>query len=270
MNRPHQLILLSDLDRLDLVEESFGYSTMLVSPNNPLGKKAIFKCKDVSICELFGYLLAQLLDAPTPDFLGLWFDREVEIPGGYHAPANHIAILIELLTAPRRMPLEHLALRDRSLTARILALCYFDRFEWPEVFSSDGSVVVLDLERIGPIMQIDEFTSGSPEIIQEQLRYRQDEYVNASDSDFSQLLCEAKRLQVLNELRAEFGNLSDNSSESIRRGLSLAGHPFSNLLSAFFQSAITKRQALCATKMGIRPWPAADWESVIKCADYCY
>lgn len=270
MNSPHQLILLSDLDRLDLAEESFGYSTMLVSPSNPLGKKAIFKCNEVTICELFGYLLAQLLSVPTPDFFGLWFDREVEIPGGYRAPANHIAILIELLTDPHRMTLENLVLHDRTLTARILALCYFDRFEWPEIFISDGSVVVLDLERIGPIMCIDEFTSGSPEIIQKQLHYRQDEYVNAADSDFRQLLCQAERLQVLDELRAEFGNLSDNSSESLRRGLLLAGHPFSNLLSAFFQSAITKRQALYATEMGIRPWPAVDWESAIKCAHYCY
>ena len=119
MNRPYQLILLSDLDQLDLAEEFFAYSKMLVSPNNPLGKKAIFKCKDVTICELFGYLLAQLLGAPTPDFLGMWFDREVDIPGGYRAPVNHIAILIELLAAPCRMPLERLASRDKTLTARI-------------------------------------------------------------------------------------------------------------------------------------------------------
>ena len=263
MNRPHQLILLPDLDCLDLAKESFGYYTMFVTPNNPLGKKAIFKCKDVTISELFGYLLAQLLGVLTPNFLGLWFDRELEIPGGYCVPANHIAILSELLTADCSMPLEELASRDKMLTASILMLRYFDRNEYPEVLKSDGSVVVIDLECIGPIMRIDELTLDSPEVIRKRLHDRQDEYVNTSDSSLRQILCQAERLQLLDELRIEFSNLSANSSESLWRSLSLAGHPLSRLLSTFFLSVITKRLALCATKMGTRSWPAVDWESAI-------
>ncbi len=263
MKKNRRDMLLADLDALHLTEETLGLNTLLVSESNPLKKKAVFKCKDVTISEVFGYLLAQTLRVPVADFLGLWFDKDVETPDGYSALANHFAVLTEFLFNLSRISLEDLSSRDKPLVARILTLCLFDRHEWPEAFSSGSSVVVIDLERIGPIMKIDELTVGSPEIIRKELLYRQDEYVNTSYGALREVVSRAEELQVLSEFQWEFSKACQISPECLCHNLSVEGHPYSHRLSAFFQSAINKRQTICASALGLRPWPEVDWESLI-------
>lgn len=263
MNSPNQLVPLSNLEDLNLIEERFGYSMLQVSENNPIGKRAVFKCKDVSISEVFGYLLARLLGVPVAEFQGVWFEKKVETPEGYRAPVNHIGILIEYLPSLCPIHLEQLATSNKVLVAKVLSFCFFDRFEWPQVFRSPTSIYVLDLERIGPVMLVDEFECTSGKSTAETLSWREDQYSRTSQNALNQILCQADQLHVMDELCEELHLISEISHGTLQQKLSIKGHPYSRLLSSFFLSAVSKRQAVSSAKVGVCPWPLVEWHSEI-------
>lgn len=262
MNSPHRIALVSRPDVLNLREVTVGYSELLVSDDNPLGKTAVFKCKATSISEVFGYLLARLLQVPVACFQGLRFERPFRVRG-YRARANHLGLLIEFVPNMLRVLLEKLAVRDKTLTAKFLTICFFDRHEWPQVFESGGSLYTLDLERVGPVMLTDEFEDTSEGRIRDNLLYREEEYVQTSHSALSEILSEADRLDVRDEVQLELSYISRMSGETLQRELSITDHPYATLLSAFFLSAVSKRQGTLSGEMGIQSWPQCDWESEI-------
>jgi len=256
MRSAHQLIPVSDLRELNLVEESFGYYKLQVSESNPLGKRAVFKCKDTSISEVFGYLLAQLLGVPVAEFQGVWFEKEVKLPGGYVASANHLGILIEVIPNLCLISMEQLATRDKALVAKLLSFYFFARYEWPQAFCSPTSSYVLDLERIGPVMLVDELECTLGKDIGEELSFREDEYSQTSQDYLKQILCYANELHVEGELCEEFQLISRISRETFQQNLAVKGHPYSHLLSSSFLSAVTKRQeAISQGRIGTRPSP---------------
>ena len=262
MHSPHSIALVRSPNVLNLKKVSAGYYELLVSDDNPLEKTAVFKCKDKTICEVFGYLLARLLQLPVPCFQGLRFGEPFTV-GTYTARANQLGLLIELIPNIAHVPLDELAVRDKRLTARFLTICFFDRYEWPQVFESGGSLYALDLERVGPLMLIDQFEGDCEGSIRDGLLCREAEYVRTSGCALSEIRSEADRLGVTDEVELELRNMSSISGETLQRELSITGHPYATLLSAFFQGAVSKRQAALCAEMGIQPWPQFDWESGI-------
>jgi|GEM_PF-6163091 hypothetical protein len=259
----HEVMLLSDLDDLHLREETHAFSSLLISEDNPWGRRAVFKYELPSISEVFGYLLARMLGVPIAHFQGVWFGKEVKVSGHYRVPANHLCILIEFVPNLRPISLEDLAGRQKALTAKLLTFYFFDRFEWPEIFESGTSLYVMDLERIGPVMAIDEFQGSCKKSIRQALLEREEQYLRSSQIAISEILENAESLHVQKELHKEVRRMSQIPGRMLWRGLSIKGHPYSALLSAFFLSVVSERQAIWSSQMAIKSWPPVDWESVI-------
>jgi hypothetical protein len=263
MKTSHEVLLVSNINELCVREVTIGYSSIMISEKNPLGTRALFKCCDISISEVFGYLLAKLLGVPVLRFQAVWFDKEAMLPNGYQVPVGNLGVLIEFLPNLRQISLETLASRDKKLTANLLVFYFFDRYEWPEIRESGTSLCVLDLERIGPVMEIDEFACECRRSLAASLQYREREYVQMSQDASAEVLAEAKNINVLTCINDEFARISQISPADLQHQLTIKGHPLSPLLSAFFQSAVSRRQGILSDKMGFPSWPVVDWESRI-------
>jgi hypothetical protein len=55
MNGPHMITIVRDPSDLDLRQVRAGLHGILLSDVNPLGRSSLFKCKDQTISEVFGY-----------------------------------------------------------------------------------------------------------------------------------------------------------------------------------------------------------------------
>jgi len=264
MAGPHPVVKLSDLADLHLEELSVGYQQLRVSRKNRLGTSAVLKCESASISELFGYLLARFLGVRIARFQGVWFDRRLRLRPSMEIPRYHLGVLVEFLSDIRPLSLAEVAQRDRRLAAKILAFCVFDRFEWPCAFASDSSVCILDLERIGPVMIAEEFTCTPSQIVIQNLEARENQYVAGSLSAFHEVYNEASTLHIADELLEALGEMGSTREDLFLSGLSIQGHPYSGLLSSFFQSAVSSRQSVICSPRGIRAWPAIDWKKHLK------
>jgi hypothetical protein len=267
MNGPHTIAIVSSPDDLGLRDVTVRYSGVLVSDTNLFGKSSLFKCKDYTVSEVFGYLLAKLLRVPVARFQGLRFAGPCVLPGGYRVSPSNLGLLVEYIPSLVHVQLEELAARDKALAARFLTMCFFDRHEWPEVYDGGGSLYAIDLERIGPLMLVDEFTATSKEEVRLRLLCREDEYVQTSCSALSEVLSESDQLDVRKQLELELSLLSQISCETLQQELSIRNHPHAPLLSAFFLAAVCKRQKVLSGRIGTRAWDQGSWENKIGCAD---
>ena len=120
--------------------------TPVVDAFLPEISRGILKFDIHSVGELFGYQLASILGVRTPRIAGYWITEPLGQP--YPAAAGRIGALVEYLPDWRSIGREEAASHDPDLTARALALCAFDRFEWGEFGSSGGKMYFVDLERL--------------------------------------------------------------------------------------------------------------------------
>jgi hypothetical protein len=164
---------------------------------------------------------------------------------------NSLGLLVEFIPSLTPTPLEQLIVQDKMLVAKFLAMCFFDRGEWPELCESGGSLYTIDLERIGPIMLADELTGMSMDEVSDRLSCREAEYARTSDGMLREVLSEADQLGVREQLASELRLVSNISSQRLQQELLIGNHPHASLLSTFFFSAVHRRQRLLSGRKGL-------------------
>lgn len=254
MTSTHELLRFSALEDLRLGQFPLRFHTLVVSDRNPLGKRAVLKAANVTPCEVHGYLLAKMFDLPVPPFQGLWFDDDFELPGGSVVHKDSVGVLIEFIPNLRPVSRQQLVRSDKRLAAKYLVLCFFDRHEWPEVFRSGELLYLLDLERLGPVLLVDEFGSalGAAAYL---LESRRREYRETSKAALLQMLKEADDLGIREEVEEEFRGISLINKRVLAESLLIGGHPHSANMSALFLSAISDRQRMASRELDSEPWP---------------
>src|SRR3989442_11013962 len=92
---------------------------------------SILKFSSISVCEVFGYLIASAFGVRVPRMQAIW-TREAVSANGLDAEPGRIGILVEYHEDWTALSRDAAAQCDRVTVARALALCAFDRHEWGE------------------------------------------------------------------------------------------------------------------------------------------
>lgn len=241
-----EIELIADVKSFKLEEVDFGYSgkRWVSRGENPLGVDAVLKLFEYPVCELFGYLLASVVDIPAPRFRGVWFDRDVGLPSGKKIGASQIGILIEYLSGLNPLYLEGFGSDGQTQVMKYFLFELFGRDECSEIFRYDENVVILDLERTGPAMAVGWTTDW---FLNQYVGY-----IEGSEDRLNEMFLLAEKYGVSEErLKLAVENMARISFDELLCRLSFSGHPEAELMSRVFVSAVVKRLVVFAELLNI-------------------
>lgn len=184
-----EIIELRNVDKL--LEEANSISDPLVPPvvteAVPGMPKSILKFKSISICEVFGYQIAEAIGVRVPQMQSFW-TRKALRSRRYCADSGRVGILVSYHEDWKRLGRNKAVDLDVVQTARALALCVFDRHEWGEFGLSGGKVYFVDLERLLPAIQPEDLLAVSTIERMEKLDSLADQYSNGAFGAIGQFL----------------------------------------------------------------------------------
>jgi hypothetical protein len=223
--------LLNEAEPITNEAEPFTASSGLVLDVGGLGK-SIFKFKEFSVCEVFGYQLASAIGLRVPSMRGVW-TREVVRTAEDRADPGRIGILVEYLNDWKPLSFERAAARDSLAVAQALALCVFDRDEWGEFGLSGHKVYFVDLERLLPRILPEVLFPASEEKCAEWLHNLEVPYNQGDSWAIGEVLKEAEKLGLQEQVRQELQRLCSLNPDTYYQLLEISGHPLGGLLSRF-------------------------------------
>ena len=220
--------------------------------------KSIFKFKPISVCEVFGYQIAEAIGVRVPQMQGFWIRKALR-SRRFDAGPGRIGILVKYHEDWKPLGREHAVELDVIQAARALALCVFDRFEWGEFGLSGGKVYFVDLERLLPPMQPEALLAASEIDRMEELNYLAVGYGNVSFSAIGEVLEEAEQLGLQVRVEQELQRLCHLKSHIYCRFLEISGHPLDKLLSQFAAFVFGNRLNSIAYWFGLPTHEVPDW-----------
>jgi hypothetical protein len=245
-----------------LLEETdqsiLGIGLGMVTETVPRVPKSIFKFKPTSICEVFGYQIAEAIGVRVPQMQGFW-TREAIRSRRHHVDPGWIGILVKYYEDWKPLGRKHAVELDAVQAACALALCVFDRFEWGEFGLSGGKVYFVDLELLLPPIQPDVLLAASEIDRMEKLN---DLEVGYGEEDFSairEVLEEAERLDLQDRVEQELQRLCRIKPDAYCRFLEISGHPLDKLLSRFAASVFVRRLNSIAEWFGLPTHEVPAW-----------
>lgn len=114
------------------------------------GRQWLRKCKVQTVCEIAGYQIAEAIEIPVQPWLAFYCTPCDARTTSWH----RWGMLIEYWNlAAAHWNIAGPAKKHPELVAKALALCVFDRMEWPRwlMSSDDNELRLFDLEFIGPV-----------------------------------------------------------------------------------------------------------------------
>lgn len=220
--------------------DSFFRGLIMVTEDVRGVPKSIFKFEPISICEVFGYQIAEAIGVRVPQMQGFWTSKALRI-NQYNADPGRIGILVKYHEDWQPLGREDAIKLDVVQAARALALCVFDRHEWGEFGLSGGKVYFVDLERLLPPIQPEALLAASEIDRMEMLNDWASDYRKSELSAIGEVLEEAKRLDLQDQVERELRQLCCLKSDTYRRFLMISGHPIETLLSRFATSVFGHR-----------------------------
>jgi hypothetical protein len=206
--------------------------TPVVSNFLPGISQGILKFDVCSVAELFGYQLAAILGMRTPRIEGYWIPESLGQP--YPAPPGRIGALVEYFPDWRRLTWTEAAELDPDFTARALALCAFDRFEWGEFGQAQSTVYFVDLERLLAPIVPDLWAEVPKKEIRRKIERHIQGFLRTQSLDLPGVLERAQELNMLDSVKRQLRSLNPDSANS----LIVEGHPWSRtLVSAYRRCA---------------------------------
>jgi len=202
--------------------------------------KSIFKFEPISICEVFGYQIAEAIGVRVAQRRGFWTSKALRI-NQWNAGPGRIGILVKYHEDWQPLDREDAVKRDVVQAARALALCVFDRHEWGEFALSGGKVYFFDLERLLPCIQPELLFAASEPDRMEMLSDWASVYRRSELSAICEVLKEAERLDLQDQVERELRQLCCLKSDTYRRFFMISGHPSAKLLSRFATSVFGHR-----------------------------
>lgn len=245
--------LLEEADQLN----SHVYRTPVIEgiPGVP---KSIFKFKPISICEVFGYQIAEVIGVRVPQMHGFWTPNTSE-NRLYAVEPGRIGILVKYHEDCKLLGREQAVKLDVVQAARALALCVFDRYEWGEFMLSGGKVYFVDLERLLPLIEPEVLLAASE---RDQIEVLNDSADLYHDSDFSaieEVLEEAEQLNLRDRVEQELQRLCCLKPDTYCQFLEISGHPLDKLLSRFAASTFGNRLNSIAEWFDLPTHQAPTW-----------
>lgn len=235
----HWLLELHGIEKLlDEAERFLGGNGLVTGVGG--FARSIFKFSSISVCEVFGYLLAPAIGVRVPRMQGVW-TREAVSTKGVDAEPGRIGILIEHHEDWMALSREAAVQLDPAAVARALALCVFDRHEWGEFGQSRGQVYFVDLERLLPPIQPETLLAGSDAERVEWLTDLADHYGRTAFSYIREVIEEADEIGLRDHVDKELRRLASLRPEAYSRFLRIAGHPLDELLSRFAANVFGRR-----------------------------
>lgn len=224
------LIELHNIEQLlEQAEDYCWYSdSKLISGASSPFEKSIIKFDPVSVCEVFGYQIASSIGINVPKMQGFWVPETINT-----LESGRIGILIEYHKDWARLSRDEAAKRDSTMTARALALCVFDRFEWGEFGLSQEKVYFVDLERLLPPMLPDHLLSESEENRIDFLDSHKNLYKSGDITAIEEVLDEAESLGLQEQVEFELRILCTLTPDIYCKFLEITGHPLSTILSSY-------------------------------------
>ncbi|MGH9461123.1 MAG: hypothetical protein ACRD1X_07885 [Vicinamibacteria bacterium] len=253
----HSLLELHDVEQLLGEAERFSGGNGLVTGVGGFAR-SILKFSSISVCEVFGYLLASALGVRVPRMQAVW-TREAVSTNGVDADPGRIGILVEHHEDWIALRREAAVEIDPAEVARALALCVFDRHEWGEFGQSRGQVYVVDLERLLPPIQPEILLGASDAERVEWLTDLADHYGRTAFSYILEVIEEADQLGLGDQVDQELRRLASLRPETYFRFLRIAGHPLDELLSRFATSVLGRRLNSVAECVDLPTHDAPGW-----------
>jgi len=207
--------------------------------------KSIFKFDLISICEVFGYQIAEAIGVRVPIMHGFWVSKALRI-NQYNAKPGRIGILVKHHEDWQPLGRECAIKLDELQVARALALCTFDRHEWGEFGLSGGKVYFVDLERLLPPINPEALFAATEG---DQLVMLNDwalAYDKLGSSAICEVLKEAEQLDIRIQVERELRQLCLLKSDKYCRFQTISGHPLEKLLSRFATFVFGQRLNLIA------------------------
>lgn len=188
-------------------------------------KSGVLKFDVHSVGELFGYQLAAVLGVRTPRIAGYWISDS--LPQPYPADPGRIGAVVEYLSDWRSVDREEAAAIDPDMTARALALCAFDRFEWGEFGQSEANLYFVDLERLLAPIVPDLWDTMTADDVAIEIEQHIQQFLRIQRMELPNVLAEAARLNLLNEVKSHLRDLDPLAASRLR----IKGHPWAKVLS---------------------------------------
>ena len=201
-------------------------------------QEALLKFGPHGVSEVLGYQLAGLLDVPVPRHQGFWSAEAIDTPRDPVGPGR-IGILVEFHADFRAIALEGFVEIDRRAAAGFLALCLFDRHEWPECGLTGGRPIVVDLERILPGVIPD--VIGAEGVDETYLTRCAEGYMAQSPHLVAEAIEEIQRLALLSPVRAQLRRLQRRITSTSSPLFRLDPHPREEELCNLAEAALRVR-----------------------------
>lgn len=235
----HRLIELHNIETLLNEAQEFSGENKLVTGVAGMAK-SIFKFDIISVCEVFGYQIASAIGLRVPRMQGVWTKEVVRI-GSIYAEPGRIGVLVEYYEGCTQLSRDEAATLDPGAVALALALSVFDRFEWGEFVLSGDKLYFVDLERLLPPIPPETLVAASLEDRVECLRNLEDQYSRGNLSAIQEVLVEAKRLGLHDQVEDKLQRLCSLSPDMYFQFLEISGHPLDELLSKFATTVVGNR-----------------------------
>jgi hypothetical protein len=229
-----------DIQPFGLIKEHLSYSyDMWISKGcNPLGVEAIFKCKETTANEVFGYMFASKTGFPVPDFKGVWFKNDFVLPDNMIRLSGSIGLFVKKIAPSCEISLDGiLQISERIAAQNLLLRLFLGGGEYPQTLVSGSELVFYDLEFVGPQLLV----GDSAEV----LRANADQYVKNSGHQLEVILKLVSEYDLLNLFMDAFKALGKAIERSEFMQQVSGGHPQSEIMSKVFFKAVAKRYEKC-------------------------
>lgn len=204
-------------------QELWPTGTVVEAENVGLSR-ALLKFKSYSVCEVFGYLLAEAIGLRVPPAVPFWTPDSVDLPEGPTDPGR-IGIFIEYFADWRRLRRPEAAALDPVQVPRALTLCAFDRSsEWGEFGEGGKLVYFVDLERTLPCLVPERLLTCNPDQLSSFYHQSAAAYARLTLPTFREVVEEAEGLGMEADCRDALERLRGRL-DSIPFRASLEGHP---------------------------------------------
>lgn len=237
--------------------QSFLGSRMLTEtvPGVP---KSIFKFRLSSICEVFGYQMAEAVGVRVPQMQAFWVSTDVKT-GEIKAMPGRIGILVKYHEDWKPLCREDAVRLDVAQVVRALTLCVFDRNEWGEFGLCGGKVYFIDLEYLLPLLAPETLLAASKSDRMNMLNDLASKYGRSDFTAIGGVLEEAKLLEIEDQVELELQRLCQLELDTCYWFLKISGHPLDKLLSCFATTVFVQRLNTIARWFGLPQHKSPDW-----------
>lgn len=227
----HKLIELDNVNKLLNGSCKYGYYDGMVSDVGGFAK-SLFKFRETSVCEVFGYQIASAIGVRVPKMQGVWTKEYVRCKE-ISADPGRIGILVDYHEDWKIISRDHAVEYDPKAVVSALVLCVFDLFEWGEFALSNDNIYFADLERLLPRMSPEVLLLANEKDRTQCLHDLEIEYSRENIYAIDVVLKEARRLGLQSEVEQKLQQLCLVGTDGYYQFIEISGHPLDKLLSRF-------------------------------------